>query len=265
MPRIALLALMLLLLHAPMAAAQTPAPPARSAWELAAHHYKNGEYAKAAPLFHTAFEMDPQPVYLFNAALSELKAGQLPEAERDFNRVLGLKDVHPKIAERARESLAELEAARDREAAGRPPLEKPEGAPPPEEKPRAGEPQQAARSPPVAVSRTGSWRPAVGWGLVGTGALLVGVGVWLQVAASREAADLDSLVGKKSGGLVAGIDYQSYSRRMDSVDRDRLLGWSGIGVGLVAAGAGLWLALGEDAARATLSPSPGGAVLTLGF
>lgn len=238
------------------AAAQS-APTVPSAFERAAGHFKAEQYDLAAPLFHEAYKADPRPVFLFNAALAEQRAGQLEAARRHFEAVLAIEGVHPKIAERSRAALAEIDQVSAKPVASEPPpAVKPQGAPP------------AAPSPPPRVKQEEppqGWRSPVGWGGVGVGVLLAGVGGWMvSVALADDQALRDRLT--RVEGKVAGLDSASYRQERDDIASRWNLGVGLAGLGVLAGATGVWmLATAPDGARVTLWQDGRGLSLKLAF
>ncbi len=232
-----------------MAVADKPAD--KTAFKRAAAHFKAGEYAQAAPLFHIAYTANAKPVLLFNAALSEQRADQLEAAARDYRRVLKLKDVHPKIMARTRKELALVEATL---ATRKPSLPAPQ-------------PVKGAPETPTTVRKDAAgWQGPAGWAGVGVGAALVGVGGWLLTGVAAEQAELDDLTAQQDGGKVKGISYEEYHRRDQDNASNEALGIVSLATGLCAVGGGAWLLLSQpDSTALHLRPHGRGLALRVSF
>lgn len=284
-------------------AATASAKPELTPFEEAVAHFKAGEYARAAPAFHIAYSRDSKPVLLFNAALSEQRSNQLELAQRDYKRVLSRTDLHPKIAERARKGLAEVEAALAAAGKGPPeplqpkpeagitapvapkpepepaakPAPKPEPNPAPKPAPTAAAPARpapgpaadakGARPPPVGVKAGASatWQATAGWAGVGLGAVLTGLGGWLLTSWSAdETAFLDSL--ERKDGKVVNLSGEAFQGRWDELGSQRNVALATTIGGLAVAGAGAALLLTTSASKsATLLPAGRGVALRLLF
>jgi tetratricopeptide (TPR) repeat protein len=59
-------------------------------YRIAMDAYRRAEYATAVAEFEAAYAIDSQPLLIFNIAQSYRRAGQLPEALREYRRYLGL-------------------------------------------------------------------------------------------------------------------------------------------------------------------------------
>jgi len=223
------------------------ATPAESAYELGVHHYKKGDYAKAAGLFRDAYKLDPtKAVYLYNAGRAEHKRGELQAALKTYREVLEHKQLEPAIELRARRFSDEVEAAlkaREAKAAA-------------QAQARAAEAARLKKQQELAAAvRT---RKYMGYGGVGAGAALLGVGGWLLASWSADQAALDDRVDKKdASGKVIGISSDAYTAEQDRIDLLGISGAAAAGVGVVAAGLGAWWLLSADApADVSISPDP---------
>ena len=257
--------------------------PEMTPFEEAVAHFKAGEYARAAPAFHIAYSRDPKPVLLFNAALSEQRSNQFDLARRDYKRVLSRKDLHPKIAARARKGLAEVEAAlagpvppptvaaivQPKPAAAAPtaPKATPKTPPPavaataPQAAPQSA-PVAAARPDVVGVGKSAGWQTPAGWAGVGLGAVLTGLGGWLLATWSAdEAAYLDGL--ERKDNKIVNVSNESFQAEWDKLDGQHNVALATTISGVVLAGAGAWLLLTAPA-PGTLTLSPTGRGMTVG-
>ncbi len=220
-------------------------------FKAAAKHYKAGEFAQSDKLFREAFAIHGRPVYLYNAARSAHRRGDLHTAARDYKRVLDLPRTSKKVAERTQKLLDEVNAAQKREAA----------------KAEQEAEKERLRLAKKAKEDDVAFRSKAAWASTITGVVAVGVGGYLLAAKASEQADLDDKVGKKAGGKVIGIDAQTYTAEQDRLDRNGVIGMATIGVGVAAAGLGAYLLMTQPADKVAISPffNGHGAVVTLRF
>ena len=258
---------LLALSSAPRASwAQAGENAALGAHTAATHMYKTGNFKQAAELYHTAFKIDPQPAFLFNAARSEQRLMLLDVAEKHFKQVLQLKGLDERTRSRAKMHLQEIAAVRKVVASAKASSAKP--ATPPAGKNEA----RPAPTKPVMPSTTlaagqGTWKAPAGWASVGTGAVLTGVGAWLLISYMSDQTALDERQDKVNGdGKVLGISYDKYEEEQQALWTRRGLGIGATGVGLAAAGVGAWMLLTapEDNPVAIL-PTARGALLVWRF
>ena len=182
-------------------------------FEAAARAYEEERWADAADLLGRAYELEPDPVLLFNLGRAREQAGQREAAVAAYRSfVLQLPDA-PEAA-RARERIAALTAP---------------------EIPRAAEPEPRAAEvipPPPAASETGSSSLAP-WLLVGAGAAVAIVGAIFAALAWSAYQD--------------GRDSDIHERRVElqgSADDRALVANLSFGIaGALGLGGGLWLAL----------------------
>ncbi|MCB9740714.1 MAG: hypothetical protein H6747_15730 [Deltaproteobacteria bacterium] len=201
--------------------AQPPPPsPARAAYDAGAKAYDADRFAEAARLFHTAYGLEPLPVYLFNAARAEQRGLQLAEAERDYLRLLALPDLPAEMRDRVALHLDEIRTT------------------------RAG--LQARTAP--------AWRAPVGVSSVAAGGVAVVVGaVLVGVALADDSALTADLGDKGADGLYRGLDYAAYAARKDGIERNHRLGHGLLWGGAVVAGLGSWIWLGGSKSPAASS------------
>ncbi len=257
--------LLVLALAAGGASAEEGQDTALSAHKLATHMYKSGNFKKAAELYHTAFKIDPQPAFLFNAARSEQRAMLLAAAEEHLRQVLALKGVDSLTRSRSELHLQEVIAVRKALASA-----EAKGTNAPTEGVRASSPPPKPAKEPAAtavVVKEGGWKGSAGWASLGAGAILAGLGTWLLISYLGDQAALDERhEALDDNGLVADISYAEYKQEQGSLWTRRGLGMGAAGAGLAAMGAGAWMLMTAPADRpVAIVPAPGGATLAWRF
>lgn len=159
-----------------VAHAQTPAQTAAKATATDAYRegqrrYAAGEYAAAAARFLTAYDADPDPVYLFNAAQAFRFANDCGQAATYYRRFLAAVTSAPNL-DRVRANLDEMEACAKRLP---PPPRPPPSAPPP-----SAPPPVTAAPPAPPRDDPGATRRHIGLALGAGGLAAVAVGAWFH-------------------------------------------------------------------------------------
>ncbi|MCB9549797.1 MAG: tetratricopeptide repeat protein [Myxococcales bacterium] len=214
--------------------------------------FANKQYADALKAFEEAYLLDPVPVLLYNIGRAHEELRQFDEAGRFFQRYLDRvpdasdrKQVEQRLAllrsaaraqSDADSARAEAERAKADAEKARADAAKVVDAPPPTE---------ARAATTVGESQLGSWILVVGGGV-----LALGGGALLAVASSK-ASDAEGLRPDRPG-------LDRYKALESDASLYETLGWSGIGLGVAAAGAGVTLLLLRD------EPLPGGTRLGVG-
>ncbi len=111
-------------------------------------HYQAGEYDAAAQALESAYALDPKPLFLFNVAQAQRKAGHAEAALASYRRFLAVAGQSPLVPE-AEQHVAALAAEVERAHA--PPPAPPPTVEPPPAPPPAVEPPPAVVPPPPAV------------------------------------------------------------------------------------------------------------------
>lgn len=178
-PRAMPLAICVLVCSLGVAHAQTPAQSstkttAADAYREGQRHYAAGEYSTAAASFVAAYDADPDPVYLFNAAQAFRFAGDCAHAATHYRRFLSAVASAPNL-DRVRATLDEMEACAKRLAPTTPPTTTPPPVSPP------GTPPPAVAAPPAQPSGDpGATRRHLGLALGAGGVAALAVGVWFH-------------------------------------------------------------------------------------
>ena len=282
------LALSLLMFVSAGAGAQVGQDAALGVHKLTTQTYKAGDFKKAAELYHTAFKINPQPAFLFNAARSEQRIMLLDEAEKHFEQVLTLVGLDDRTRSRTKMHLQEIATVRKAlasaqakaAAAKKPevkqtpkpvvkPTPKPEvkPAPKPVKAPVAEGPVKAAQPPVTVTTGQGAWQGTAGWASLGTGVVLAGIGGWLLISYMGDQTALDQKQETLDGaGKVADISFEEYEEEQQSLWTRRGLGAGAVGIGLAAVGVGAWmLATAPEDKPVVIAPSAGGATLAWRF
>ncbi|GEM_PF-1021792 len=248
---------------------------AKQALSIATFHYKKGNFKEAAPMFHQAYKLQPRVEFLFNAARCEQRSMQLDAAEKHFQQCLEHKDAPPQVIRRATVHLGEI---RSMKAA----LNKANAK---AEKARAEADAAKKAAANIAAGKTASgrvkaarkplnpWKEPAGYGAVGLGVVMLGVGGYLAATYASGQADLDAKTEQRDDAkLVVGIDWQSYETEQNDLNGTAAMRTTLLLAGTAAAAAGVWMLLTADeledpaAPKVSLVPTSGRSVaLTLQF
>ncbi len=238
------LAILLMLAMALMPCTVHAADPREDALALskqALEAYLAGDFVRSATLYGQAYHTWPgEALYLYNAARSAERAGQLPDAERMYQEYLDrAPPSQPEVA-KARFHLSEMKAARKP-----PPAQRTEPRPLP--------------APPKARPEEGSSRATAGTVLLVSGGVAVIVaGVVLAMAASDQST-LDGRLSVTDGqGHITGIGQSDANARQSSINSREYGGWALVGAGVVAGTVGAVLLATAPSARVSVTPWPDG-------
>lgn len=189
--------------------------------------YGAGHHDHAAQLFRRAYDLDPKPEYLFNAARAEQRAFKLDAAEHDFAAYLSLAAATDEGKRRARVHLQEVRATRQQlqqAMAGR----------------SASQLGSLANAQPELA--TAAWRRPAGWVVAGAGLLAVAAGAWIWGAVEQDQEALDGRVADRDfEGKIIGIDWTDYERQQRNLNRLRPTAQALTGGGVCVIGLGVYL------------------------
>lgn len=267
---------------------------ALGALKLAQLEYQQGRYKEAARLFNRAWQLDPRPEYLFNAARAAQRAFDLDDAEARFKRLLELPGVAEEVRRRAeihRTEIRETRAHYARSRGGTPPAtaagasDQVPGSPPQRADAAAtpATPGTAAAITPKPGVSTSAARPAAGgdptvaqfaapatglnvgaWATVGAGTT-AGIGAaavwWLARGETQELEDL--LAERDPLGRISGVGERDAHQRATHIGTLRTLS-AGLGItALIVIGAGAWWLWADDTVAASAWAQPDSAGLGL--
>jgi tetratricopeptide (TPR) repeat protein len=206
---------------------------ARALYADGSRQYDLREYAKAIEAFRKAYDLYPQPLFLFNIGQAYRQLGDCDSA-RGFYRNYLVKIPAADNRDQVERFLAEMDrCVRAREEAGAHPA-----------------------SPPVAPSRGGGKLRLAGMITAGAGGVLAAIGVKFSLEASAKAGEIeDACEGGCDSAYVEDLD-----RAGRNAERNALVLY-GVGGAAIAAGAGMlvYSALHRDRERITVTPTAGGA------
>ncbi len=240
MRRVLAILLMLAMALVPLAAhAADPREDALALSKQALEAYLAGDFVRSATLYGQAYHTWPgETLYLYNAARSAERAGQLPDAERMYQEYLDrAPPSQPEVA-KARFHLSEMKAARK---------------PPP---PQRTEPRPP---PPKAQPEQGSSRATAGTVLlISGGAAVIVAGVVLAMAASDQSTLNGRLSVTDGQGHITGIGQGDANAQQSSINSREYGGWALVGAGVVAGTVGAVLLATAPSARVSVAPWPDG-------
>jgi tetratricopeptide (TPR) repeat protein len=208
--------------------AAEPQAAALSALNVAKHHYKKGNFKKAASLFKEAYEIDPNPLFLYNAGRALQRAFMLDQAEVTLQRFLKLQAEgkykgpdHAAARKRAAMHLEEIRATKVQIDSAK-------------EKGKQGS------SGPSKV---------IGWTLGGLGVAAIAFGAWrlTDVAGDSEVLN-DHANEERFDGKPAGLDAATYKEQRDALASEQMEAYAVIAGGVTAAGIGAYLLLSASSA-----------------
>jgi tetratricopeptide (TPR) repeat protein len=250
------LAIGILVVLATSALAQPKKVEAETAYKAGQALYGKDDYEGAAKQFRAAYDLDPDPVYLFNIAQAYRLAKRCADAAEYYRKFL----VEAKKAPNedvVKQYIVEVDAcAKQQAAAAQPTIE-----PPPVE------PQPVSEPPPVEGHRSGGTKRLIGYGVTGAGAIGVGLGFFFMTRVSH----WEDVANKACRPGECTWDETTMDKRDDADKKgkraEKLMVGSWIAGG-AAVGAGVFLILtgGPRTERSVaIVPTGNGAMVSLKF
>ncbi|MCB9739727.1 MAG: hypothetical protein H6747_10700 [Deltaproteobacteria bacterium] len=189
-----------------------------AALKLAKHYYEKRRYQEAAKLFHEAYQLDPKPEYLYNAARSEQRAIAYDDAERDFRALLSLPGLDREIARQTHIRLAEIAEVRAHYRG------------------KGTANNGSLGVGPFGPSNVPAWTAFATSGLFAAGAATLGVMAARDLEALRT-----RLEQRADDGRITGVGEREAASASEAITLRRRLAWTCGGAAVVAAGVGVWL------------------------
>ncbi len=226
--------------------------------------YADGDFRVAATKFRAAYDLEPDPAYLYNIAQAYRFAKQCHHSVTFYKRFLVAMPDAPNKQEVGK-FLVEVSAC----AKSQPePVMEPEPLRTPDP-PREPQPQPQPQPPPqpppaIEPHPPGSLRTYLGLGGIALGAVSVGIGVVFGLRVEGAERDRNALCSSGSCPSDVNVQIAKLQDRADSARTGMLVGL--IGGGVVAA-VGTYLYVTGRAPKRTTTvsvvPAAGGAFVTL--
>lgn len=200
--------------------------------------YLAGSFAQSSTLYGRAYRTWPaEPLYLYNAARSAERAGQLADAERMYSDYLVRAPAGQAEVAKARFHLGEIRAAQKTAV--------------PAPTPTAPRPLPAP-TPPHAASSSRSTAGTVL--LVAGGVAAIGGGVVLAMAASYQSTLNGRLGQTDASGRIIGISQGDATSQQNSINTREYAGWTVLGAGVVAGVIGAVLLATAPSVQVSVAP-----------
>lgn len=257
------------LLAAVPAAAEPDAKSAATAEAAAGQKlYAQNDFAGAASHFVRAFEIDPQPAFLFDAAQAYRFAKDCANAAKYFKQFIEVaQQAQAKNLDKVRKYLAEMEACAAPPAVTPEPTPMP--APAPEPKPASTSTTSLTLTPTLTpTTDRGAGRRHVGIGVAAAGAGLLVLGVVAQHWASTVESDRNAFAAAHCTPADP-CAYATLKELDDKGHRDATVSAAAYGVGAAAVATGIVLYVlgrhdsGEQ--QLTVAPTSNGASVSVRF
>lgn len=246
--------LVVLLLASSVAFAQPDKIKAEAAARDGQQRYQAGEFLLAAERFELAYELDPDPAYLFNLAQSYRLGNVCAKSAAAYRKLLGIVSSGPNVA-KVQGYIQQMDACAKTQDVVSPPVP----SPPP------AQPDVPMESPPPSPAKSGG-NPALLYGGIGVTALGV-AGVIVGALAMRKVSDLEQRREALCSDGCTWMVVESEANALDAdgtrTQRRMLIGYIGGGVAL-AGGIAMILLSREKATEsrptAAIVPTDGGAM-----
>jgi tetratricopeptide (TPR) repeat protein len=250
--RVAVLTVVLL---ASSAFAQPKKLEAETAYKRGQSLYMKDDYEGAAKQFKAAYDLDPDPVYLFNIAQAMRLANKCADASAYYKRFL----VEAKKApneEVVKQYIVDVdECAKQQE-------------PPKVEPPPVEQTPEPIVQPPAEEQRSGGTKRLIGYGVTGFGAVSLGLGFYFMTRVSHwETVANDACPGGSCEWNQTAIDDRTDADKHGKrAEKLMVGGWI---VGAAAVGAGVYLILTggprAESSSIAITPTSNGAMISGSF
>jgi tetratricopeptide (TPR) repeat protein len=222
-----------------VALAKTPQQEAKALVAKAMKAHEKGDFATALTNLQAAYEKDPQPELLYAIAQVHVKLMQCKEAISFYEQFLATNPSEA-AAKDTREAIDVCKAQLP-----------PEPPPPPP-------PEPAQPPPPPPPPPSLPWyRDAIGAGLVGSGLIAAGAGVFVYISARKDLDDAED-----------ATDHAVYTDLVDGARSKRVLSVVLIGGGAALIGYGVTRIVmrkpTENEPAIAITPTSGGGIVTWG-
>jgi tetratricopeptide (TPR) repeat protein len=227
-------------------------PGARAAYERGVKLYRADDFARAAIEFERAYELDPDPAYLFNVAQAHRLAKHCTEAFEAYGKFL---EKAPRASNREEAEGYRKELARCAKPPATPREPDPPTPPPPARQPDPL-PRPAEPRDPVPVETPSSNRKLIGSIAIGAGSLVAAAGGGIGWRRFEYTKERDAT---NDGGRAAELDTRAA--------RDLKIMVGGFVAGGALIGAGIYLLATSSERRSTIAivPIAGGALASHRF
>ena len=241
----------MMLLASSVAYAQPDKIKAEAAARDGQQRYQAGDYQLAAERFELAYELDPDPAYLFNLAQAYRLGNACAKSAAAYRKLLGIVSSGPNVA-KVQQYIEQMDAcAKTQEPVTSPVVQPPVEPPPPS-------------PPPPARVHEGS----AGLRYAGIGVTALGVaGVVVGALSMRTVSDLES---EREGLCAPGCVWMDVKARAEALDQDgkryqRRMAIGYIGGGVALAGGIVMILLSRERTEqigptASIVPTDGGAM-----
>jgi hypothetical protein len=225
--------------------------------EQGADYYSLGEYRRAVEKFIQAYALERDPNLLFNIANCYERLGDREAAVEKYDAFLAAPDLDPQGRLRAEQALTRLALP----------------APPASDDALASPPSATLVEDSASVDGASTFETVLPWAVLGSGAVISGVGLSLYLLGSRDHQEVTSA---PAFGDPTRVTSMTRDRALDLVrsgNTKKTLGVTGLVLGGlamagVAAVVGWDYAMGDatqetSAPRLALSPDNGGATVSV--
>jgi tetratricopeptide (TPR) repeat protein len=250
------LAVLTVVLLASSAFAQPKKLEAESAYKRGQALYMKDDYEGAAKQFKAAYDLDPDPVYLFNIAQAMRLANKCADASAYYKRFL----VEAKKApneEVVKQYIVEVDECAKQQ-------EPPKVEPPPVDQ----TPEQIIQPPMTEEHRSGGTKRLIGYGVTGFGAVSLGLGFYFMTRVSKFEDDANAACpGGSCEWTMDAIEKRDAANKGGKrAEKLMVGGWI---VGAAAVGAGVYLILTggprAESSSIAITPTSNGAMISGSF
>lgn len=215
----------------------------------ALEEFRKGNFPTAIELYRKAYELDPEPAYLYGQARAQHEAGQFDAAIANYELALSTLNADDPLRAKCLEHLNRARSS----------------LPSADGHGIASADQVPALPPTVVAENSSQWRLWAGWTAVALAAAGAAGALAVYLPARQDQAALDERMLKVSpiDGKISGVGPAEARSQQQSINDRIHVTWALAGVAVCSASVGTWLLWHRGDVMVQVAPGPGPVGLSL--
>jgi tetratricopeptide (TPR) repeat protein len=208
----------------------------------ALEEFRKGSFPTAVELYRKAYELDPEPAYLYGQARAQHEAGQYDAAIANYELALSTLNSDDPLRAKCLEHLTRARSSRQ-------PSDGPKGASPE---------RTSAPLPTVVADGASPWLLWSGWTAVAVATAGAAGALAVYLPARQDQAALDERMHQVSpvDGKISGVGLAEARSQQQSINDRIHVTWALAGVAVCSASVGAWLLWQRDDVVVQVVPGP---------